>query len=107
LPVDSFRDIPLDMVTAYVGIISLRGLEVYCREEEHTTQFLLQRLRRLNSHQAGCIWFVMDSQFETVLCALLASDHNMSAWSFVRDAAREVGTVMEEGNAPHQSGEYA
>ena len=95
------------MITAYVGIISLRGLEAFHREEEHTTQFLLQRIRRRQYPQACCVWFVMDNQFQTVLHALLSGGHNMGAWEFVRDAAREVGTVMEEDNSPHQSGEYA
>ena len=95
------------MITAYVGIISPHGLESYYREEEHTSQFLLQRLRRRQHPQACCVWFVMDNQFEAVLHALLSGSHNMGAWEFVRDAAREVGTVMEEDNSPHQSGEYA
>ena len=95
------------MITAYIGIISIQGLEIYYREEEHTSRFLLQRLQRLPRLQACCVWFVMDNQFETILHALLSVGHQAGAWAFVRDAAREVGTIMDEDNSLHQSSEYA
>ncbi len=94
------------MNCAYVGIVTHRGLELYYREDEHTARFLLSRLRRFNSPEACCVWFVMDATFGAVLAGLLTAGHSDGAWAFVQDAAREYGPLLPEGDRP-QFGEVA
>ncbi len=95
------------MICAYVGIVTSRGLELFYNEGEHTARFLQARLRRIDQPRACCVWFVMDQTFGAVVRELLDAGHPDGAWAFVRDAAREYGTLLPEGELPPQFGEVA
>lgn len=59
------------MLQAYIGIVSRRGLEVFCPEHPQTMRFLWQRARRERGRVA-CYWSVLSPEVaEPIRGALL------------------------------------
>lgn len=84
------------MTTAFLGIVTRRGLELFCREEEHTARFLQRRLRQSYPLRAGCVWFVADSRVDSLLHELIARGQFEAAWTVVEQYARDRGVLLPD-----------
>ena len=87
------------MWQAYVGIVSQRGLEVFCREDPHVFRFLLRRARRIPG-RAGCFWTVLAHDRAALIQRSLREGQNGAALALVQRDARELGPMLPSDTEP-------
>lgn len=83
------------MLQAFVGIVSQRGLEVFCPERPETVRFLWRRVRRTPG-QTTCIWSVLADDAAAGVQNALDSVGPEFALGCLQQTAREVGTLWPE-----------
>jgi hypothetical protein len=81
------------MWQAYVGIVSQRGLEVFCLEDPHVLRFFLRRARRIPG-RAGCFWTVLADDAAARIRQSLRQGQTRAAWELVQCEARELGPLF-------------
>jgi hypothetical protein len=85
------------MLQAYVGIVSRRGIEVFCLEHPETQRFLFRRARRSGGH-AACFWCVLADDAAKHVRITLRFGQPQRAFDFLQMNARDIGllTVDDE-----------
>lgn len=82
------------MITSYVGVITLRGLEFFLPESENAARFMQLRLQRCRQGHACCVWFVLDGDIAEFVARLIVGDETEAAWAIVEGQARDGGLVL-------------
>ena len=87
------------MLQAFVGIVSQRGLEVFCPERPETVHFLWRRVRRIPG-RAACIWSVIPDDAAVGVQQALDAVGPEFALGFLQQAARELGVLFPDDALP-------
>lgn len=85
------------MLQSYVGIISQRGLEVFCSETPDAVQFLRRRAARNPSHKV-CFWSIVPDDAVQQVQSALRQGRFADALSLVEQHSREYGLVSPREN---------
>ena len=81
------------MLQAFVGIISQRGLELFCPEHPQTVEFLWRRLKRERGRVA-CFWSVIPEEEVGCILMELQRGHCRDALHLMQRHAREYGSLI-------------
>lgn len=81
------------MLQAFVGIVSRRGLEVFCPEDPDTVQFLWRRARR-TPERTACFWSVISDDAAACVQHVLQSGGPEIALAFLQQSVRESGPLL-------------
>jgi hypothetical protein len=81
------------MLQAYVGIITRRGLEVFCPEYPQTVRFLQRRVERTRGH-ALCFWSVAADEAVAQVQAALRCGEPRAALRLLEQATRAGGPLL-------------
>lgn len=81
------------MWQAYVGIVSRRGLEIFCPEHPQTVRFLQRRVERCRG-QALCFWSVAQAEAVAQVEAALCADERRVALRLLDEATRDGGPLL-------------
>jgi hypothetical protein len=87
------------MWQAYVGIVSQRGLEVFCLEDPDTVRFLWRRVRRI-SGRAGCVWTVIAADDAARVHTALCQGQARAACEILLRSARDLGPLFPSDTEP-------
>lgn len=79
-----------DMLQAYVGIVSHRGLELFCPEHPQTVRFLHRRVLRRHG-QAACIWSVVTAELAKLVELSLLEGRPQDALALLQCHCRDCG----------------
>jgi len=80
------------MLQAYVGIVSRRGIEVFCPEYPGTVRFLFRRARRTRGGTA-CFWCVLADEAAKHVRTTLRFGQPQRAFEFLQTNARDIGLL--------------
>ena len=80
------------MLQAYVGIVSRRGIEVFCPEHSGTVRFLFRRAKRSAGHVA-CFWCVMSDDAAKHVRTTLRFGQPQRAFESLQLNARDIGLL--------------
>jgi hypothetical protein len=80
------------MLQAYVGIVSQRGIEVFCPEHPDTMRFLARRARRQRGRTA-CFWSVLPDDAVSRVRTTLRLGQPRSAFEILQVSARDIGLI--------------
>lgn len=83
------------MWQAYVGIISQRGLEVFCPEYPETARFLRRRANRLRGG-ALLFWAVIAEDSAAEIHAAVRQGFLRAACELLKTKARELGMLLPD-----------
>jgi hypothetical protein len=86
-------DSAVGMLQAFVGIVSRRGLEVFCPEHPDTVQFLWRRARRTPGRTA-CFWSVIPDDAAVCVQNAMRTVGPEVAFGFLQQSVREMGTLL-------------
>ena len=81
------------MLQAYVGIISRRGLELFCPEDPATVRFLWRRVKR-EPGRIACFWSVIPDEVVEHILAALQLGRSRDALILMQQHAREYGSLI-------------
>lgn len=81
------------MLQAFVGIVSRRGLEVFCPEHPDTVQFLWRRAQRTPERMA-CFWSVIPDDAAVCVQNAMRTVGPEYAFGFLQQSVREMGTLL-------------
>ena len=87
------------MWQAYVGIVSQRGLEVFCPEQPETALFLRRRAQRLR-RGAACFWTVIADDSAAEIYEALRRGCSRAACELLQVTAREFGFLLPSDDEP-------
>ena len=94
------------MLKAFVGIVSQRGIEVFCPEDPATVRFLWRRAQRERGRVA-CFWSVIPSEAVELIEATLNLGLAREALDLLQQLARDYGFLVpyqEEPTPQHAAG---
>jgi hypothetical protein len=94
------------MLKAFVGIVSHRGIEVFCPEDPATIRFLWRRAQRERG-RAACFWSVIPSEAVELIEATLNLGLAREALDLLQQLARDYGFLVpyqEEPTPQHAAG---
>ena len=80
------------MLRAFVGVISQRGIEVFCAEDAATVRFLWRRVLRERGRSA-CFWSVIPSDAVELIEVTLNLGMSQVALHIMQNLAREYGLL--------------
>lgn len=80
------------MLQAFVGIVSQRGIEVFCPEDAATVRFLWRRVQREQGRSA-CFWSVIPNEAVELIEATLNLGMAQEALHIMQHLAREYGLL--------------
>lgn len=81
------------MTNAYLGILTLRGLEQVCEETEHAARFLARRCHRRGALPAALCWATLDRQDAQIIEQLIRLGLFAPALWRLNADARQLGTL--------------
>lgn len=81
------------MLQAYVGIISRRGLELFCPEDPATVRFLWRRFKR-EPGRIACFWSVVPAEVVEHILVALQLGRSRDALILMQQHAREYGSLI-------------
>jgi hypothetical protein len=81
------------MLQAYIGIVSRRGLEVFCPEHPQTMRFLRQRARRERGRVA-CCWSVLPREVAEPIRIALLHGQPWDALDLMQEQAFDCGVML-------------
>jgi len=89
------------MLQAYVGIVSPRGIELFCPEDPATVRFLWRRVERQPGRSA-CFWSVLPREAVELVQTALLQGLSRYALDLVQQQARDYGYLVpdQEASAP-------
>lgn len=87
------------MRQAFLGIITNRGLEVFCPEHPDTFRFLWRRARRLSA-EAECIWCVLLAEDAVLVQQNIARFHTKAALEILNRTSLEAGILQPTTQIP-------
>jgi hypothetical protein len=87
------------MKQSYLGIITPRGLEVFCPEHPETLRFLWRRARRLSA-EAECIWAVLPEDAAKLIRTSIEAFRTKAALEILRRACLEGGYLLPSNPVP-------
>ena len=87
------------MLKAYVGIVSQRGIEVFCPEDPATVSFLWRRAQRERG-RAACFWSVIPSEAVELIEATLNLGLAREALDLLQQLARDYGYLVPDHEEP-------
>lgn len=82
------------MLTAYVGIATPHGLEVFVPEHDHVVRFLARRARRESLRRAACYWAVLPEDAVREVTRLLEIGEPYEALLTLDRSAAELGPIL-------------
>lgn len=88
-----------DMLQAYVGIVSQRGIELFCPEDPDTIRFLSRRVQRAQGRSA-CFWSVLSGEAVQIIQATLNLSHPQEALDLLQQLARDYGFLVPYSEEP-------
>lgn len=88
-----------DMLEAYVGIISHRGLEVLFRENPRTMRLLWNRSLRTRRRTA-CIWTVLPKHVGGKIHDAIRCGSPSTAMRYLCESSREMGRLVSLNDDP-------
>ena len=94
------------MLQAFIGIVSHRGIEVFCPEDPATVRFLWRRAQRERG-RAACFWSVIPSEAVELIEATLNLGLAREALDLLQQLARDYGFLVpyrEEPPLQHAAG---
>jgi hypothetical protein len=97
------------MMQAFVGIVSQRGIELFCPEDPATIRFLWRRAQRERG-RAACFWSVLPSEAVELIEAALNLGQLQEALDLLQQLARDYGFLVpyrEEPAIRHAAGHEA
>ena len=90
------------MWQAYVGIISQRGLEVFCPEHPETARFLWRRAKRLHGRSV-CFWTVISDDSVVEIRDTMRRGCTHAACELLQTTARDLGFLLPSDEEPADS----
>jgi hypothetical protein len=87
------------MLQAFVGIVSQRGIEVFCPEDPATIRFLWRRAQRERG-RAACFWSVLSSEAVELIEATLNQGQLREALDLLQQLARDYGILIPHREEP-------
>jgi len=89
------------MLHAYVGLVSRRGLELFCPEHPQTMRFLWRRVRR-EQGRVTCFWSVIPAEIVEHILDTLQLGRSRDALLLMQRHSREYGSLIpcEEESPP-------
>ena len=81
------------MFQAYVGLVSRRGLELFCPEHPQTMRFLWRRVKR-EQGRVACFWSVIPTDVVDPILATLELGRSRDALQLMHQHAREYGSLI-------------
>ncbi len=92
------------MLQAFVGIVSQRGIELFCPEDPATVRFLWRRAQRQQG-RAACFWSVIPSEAVQLIETALWHGLPREAFHLLQQRAHDYGLLVphHEEPAPRQA----
>jgi hypothetical protein len=87
------------MKQSYLGIITPRGLEVFCPEHPDTLRFLWRRARRLSA-EAECIWTVIPDDVAKLIRQNIERFRTKTALDILSRTSLECGYILPTNPIP-------
>jgi hypothetical protein len=87
------------MLQAYVGIVSPRGIELFCPEDPATIRFLWRRVQRAHGRSA-CFWSVLSGEAVELVQAALNLSQQREALDLLQQSARDYGFLVPHSEEP-------
>ncbi len=87
------------MLQAYVGIVSQRGIELFCSEDPDTIRILWSRVKRAGGLSA-CFWSVVSNEAADLIKTALKLDHRREALDLLQQSARDYGFLIPHIEEP-------
>jgi hypothetical protein len=81
------------MLQAYIGIVSRRGLELFCPEHPQTVRFLWRRARRERGRVA-CYWTVLSAEVAEPIRTALLLGQPWDALDLMQQQAYDCGLLL-------------
>lgn len=88
------------MWQSFVGIVSSRGVELFCAEHPHTIKFLWHRFAR-EQGRVSCFWAVMPENKASLVARAVELGRSREAFNTIRTHARECGMLLPNDSDHH------
>lgn len=83
------------MLQAFVGIVSQRGIEVFCPEDAAAVRFLWRRVQR-EHRQSACFWSVIPTEAVELIETTLNFGMAQEALHIMQHLAHDYGLLVPD-----------